>query len=256
MLTRSKSLFLAGFLVLSGFLSSSGIVYSADVTVITEDYPPLNYVEDKELKGPSVEIVKAIQKILGSADEIKVYPWARGYKYLETRQNNALFSTTRSKARDPLFKWVGPLAEKKIGMFAKRGRNISLNNLEEAKRFMIGVQRGGVGMHYLAERGFKKIDPSTTPAANLRKLLAGRNDLWFASNATIAGNSKKLGVDVNEFELVLEVDNTFMSIAFNKDTSDAIINRWQAAYDALVKDGTVKAIFRKHNLQSLYPSFQ
>ena len=256
MFLRMKNYFLAACFCVVGLMPISGIVLGADVTVITEDYPPLNYVEDKQLKGPSVEIVRAIQKKLNNTDEIKVYPWARGYKYLETRINTALFSTTRTKAREHLFKWVGPLAEKKIGLFAKRGRNITLNTLEDAKKYLIGVQRGGNGMPYLAERGFKKFDSSTTPAANLRKLLAGRNDLWFASNATVAGNCKKLGIDVNEVELVLEVDNTFMAIAFNKDTPDATVNSWQAAYDGLIKDGTVKEIFKKHGLESLYPSFK
>ncbi len=180
--------------------------------------------------------------------------WARGYKYLETRKNTALFSTTRSKSREKLFKWVGPIAEKKIGLFAKRDRNIKLKTLEDAEKYLIGVQRGSVRMQYLEERGFKNFDASTTATTNLKKLMAGRNDLWFSSNATLAGNCKKLNVDVNEFELVLEIENTFQHIAFNKDTPDSIINQWQKTYDGLVKEGVVKDIFQAHDLQSLYPT--
>ena len=120
---------------------------------------------------------------------------------------------------------------------------------------MIGVQRGGIGMQYLEDRGFKNVDASTTPVANLKKLMAGHNDLWFAINATVAGNCKKLDIDVDEIELVLEIESTFMSIAFNKDTPDGIINLWQETYDRLVKEGVVKNIFRTHALESLYPTF-
>lgn len=243
----------AGILA-AGLMASPG--YGTDsLTVITEDYPPLNFVEGGTLTGPSVDIVRAIQGRLGATDEIKVYPWARGYHFLETKPNTVLFSTTRSEAREKLFKWVGPLAEKKIGLFAKRGTPIKLNTLEDAKGYSIGVQKGGVGMQYLADRGFRSFDPSTKPIANLKKLIGGRNDLWFASNATVAGNCKAMNIDVSEVEQVLVVDNTFMYMAFSKNTPDATVEQWQVTYDDLVKDGVVKSIFRKHGLESLYPTF-
>jgi len=251
-----RRIILAAFYIASlGLISPNGVAYGDEaVMVITEDYPPLNYLEDNVLKGPSVEIVRLIKARLGDVSPIKTYPWARGYKYLETRKNTALFSTTRSQKREPLFKWVGPLAEKKIGLFAKKGRGIKLGSLEDAKAYVIGVQRQGHGMQYLQERGFKMFDQSTTAAANLKKLMLGRNDLWFASNATLVGNAGRLKVNVSDFELVLEVDNTFMSIAFHKETPDGTIKRWQAAYDALVKEGVVKEIFKKHGLETLYPT--
>ena len=69
-------------------LASTGMALGGDdLTIITEDYPPLNYVENKELKGPAVDIVQAIQDRLGSADKINVYPWARAYRFLETKKN-------------------------------------------------------------------------------------------------------------------------------------------------------------------------
>jgi hypothetical protein len=33
-----------------------------EIRVITEDYPPLNYVEDSTLKGASVDIVREVLK--------------------------------------------------------------------------------------------------------------------------------------------------------------------------------------------------
>ena len=42
------------------------------LTIMTEDWPPLNYKEGKKLKGPAVEIVQAIKKRLKLKGEIKV----------------------------------------------------------------------------------------------------------------------------------------------------------------------------------------
>ncbi|NNK96304.1 MAG: transporter substrate-binding domain-containing protein, partial [Desulfobacterales bacterium] len=53
---------------------------SEELTVLTENLPPLNYVDNGKLVGPSIEIVKEIQKRVGTNEPIHVYPWARAYK--------------------------------------------------------------------------------------------------------------------------------------------------------------------------------
>ena len=55
-------------------------VLCQELTILTENLPPLNYLENGVLVGPSVEIVKEIQKRVGSQEPIQVYPWARAYK--------------------------------------------------------------------------------------------------------------------------------------------------------------------------------
>jgi hypothetical protein len=46
---------------------------------------------------------------------------------------------------------------------------------------------------------------------------------WFASNATVAGTCERLNVNIEELKLVLEIENTFIYIAFNSATPDSII---------------------------------
>ncbi len=45
-----------------------------DIAMLTEDYPPLNYIENKKLLGPSVDTVLAVKQKLGVKNNIKVYP--------------------------------------------------------------------------------------------------------------------------------------------------------------------------------------
>ena len=95
------------------FLFSAQPLLSADLKILTENLPPLNYVKEGELVGPSVEIVKEIQRRVGSREKIQVYPWSRAYKIALEDENIVLFSTTHTKERDNKFKWVGPLATKR-----------------------------------------------------------------------------------------------------------------------------------------------
>ena len=59
-------------LVASVFLISVQPALSQELTILTENLPPLNYVENGVLVGPSVETVKEIQRRVGSNEEIQV----------------------------------------------------------------------------------------------------------------------------------------------------------------------------------------
>jgi polar amino acid transport system substrate-binding protein len=126
-----KKLFI---LVALAFLVSVQPAVSAELTILTENLPPLNYVEDGVLVGPSVDIVREIQRRVGSDDEIKVYPWARAYKMALEEENIVLFSMTYTKVRYDKFKWIGPVATKRDILVAKKGSSIRINSLEDAKK--------------------------------------------------------------------------------------------------------------------------
>ncbi len=79
-------MYLVKFLVMIAvaiFLCASLPARCEELIIVTEDYPPLNYIENEVLVGPSVEIVKAIQKDLNNKVDIAIMPWARGYTLTE-----------------------------------------------------------------------------------------------------------------------------------------------------------------------------
>lgn len=221
--------------------------------ILTEDFPPLNYLENADVHGPAVDIVNAIQKKLGRHDFIKNVPWARGYYYLENKPGTVLFAIARSKEREGQFKWVGPIAKKKYSFFVKKGSTIKINNLEDAKKYKIGVQLGGVGMQHLQSEGFTKLDSTSLPKTNLVKLMGGRFDMWYSSHATAYAMADKLNIKRDEIKPVLRMKTNQMYIAFHKETKDSIITSWQQALESLMADGTIKNIYKAYGLESLYP---
>ncbi|MCA9749901.1 MAG: hypothetical protein KC414_12405, partial [Romboutsia sp.] len=64
--------------------------------------------------GINTDIVLEMFQIMGNnktANDILIVPWARGYSQAKSKTAAvALFSTTRTKAREDLFKWVGPIS--------------------------------------------------------------------------------------------------------------------------------------------------
>ncbi len=161
-------------------VSSSFAAYAQnELKIMTEDWPPLNYRQGSTASGPAVDIVRSIQKKLDSRSNIAILPWKRAYEDILVKPNTMLFSMVRTREREHLFKWVGPVAEKKYAFYAKKGAGIHLNNIDEIRRYSIGVQNGGATQEYLRKNGFTKVEAITKVRQNLNKLLNGRIMLWY-----------------------------------------------------------------------------
>ena len=67
-------------------------------------------MENGELKGYCVDILKAVWKNMGGSEQpILVLPWARGYAMVQKEPNHMLFAMARTPERENQFKWVGPI---------------------------------------------------------------------------------------------------------------------------------------------------
>jgi len=234
--------------ILFFFLIFTVSLHSKTLNLMTEIFPPYQYKSniDNSLIGISIEIIRAIQKELGTKDNIKVYPWSRGIKMLQKKKNTALFSMLRTKEREKKFKWVGPLTKMQLVFFKKRGSSIVLNSLEDAKKISkIGVTRNVANYDILTEKGFENLDiiKSGVDEQNIQKLVKGRIDLWLALKKSGLYNAKEMGCggQITPIENIIVFEGD-LYIAFNKDTKDSVINRWQNALDKIRKNRLITKI--------------
>jgi polar amino acid transport system substrate-binding protein len=237
-------------LMASVFIFSVQPLLSAELTILTENMPPLNYLKDGVLVGPSVEIVKEIQKRVGSHEQIKVFPWARAYKMALEKENVVLFGMTHTKDREDKFKWIGPLATKRDILVAKKDSGIVINSLEDAKKVKrIGTLRDDTRERLLKSHGFTNLESVSDEQKNAKKLAAGRIDLWTYKKPGLKTVCELAGVDCNEFEEVFHLRKIDVSIAFSKKTSDSIVEKWRNAFNEMLNDGTIQRIRNKWNVE-------
>jgi len=237
-------------IVASVLLISVQPVLSAELTILTENMPPLNYLKDGVLVGPSVEIVKEIQRRVGSHEQIKVYPWARAYKIALEEENVVLFGTTYTKVRHDKFKWIGPLATKRDILVAKKGSGIKINSLEDAKKVKrIGTLRDDTRERLLKRLGFTNLEPVSDEQKNAKKLVLGRIDLWTYKKPGLKTVCELAGVDYNEIEEVYHLRKIDLMIAFSKKTSDSIVQKWRNGFNEMLADGTIMQIRKKWNFK-------
>ena len=240
----NKVLFILVTVILLGSQSS----VCEELTILTEILPPLNYVDNGVLVGPSVETVAAIQKKVGSLEPIQVYPWSRAYKMALEEKNVILFGMTYTKVRHDKFKWVGPLATKRDILVARKGSGIMIRTIEDAKKVkQIGTLRDDTRGRLLESYGFTNLEPVSDEQLNAKKLALGRIDLWAYKIPGLRTVCDLAGVDYTQFEEVYHLREIDLMIAFSKKTSDAIVKKWQDAFDELIADGTILQIRKNWN---------
>lgn len=223
---------------------------SQELRIITEIYPPYNYTEDGEPTGKpmglAVDIVREMQKRLGDTTPIEVMPWARGYQTALTKPGVMLFSTTRTEAREHLFKWVGPIVQGDQVFFARKDSPLKVDSLDDAREAVsIGVYRDDVGEQFLKERKFTNLEIVSNPLLLARMLANGRIDLWISGRDVGAFTARQAGVDPGLFRVAYVIETRELYCAFSGKTPDEVVDRWRKAFESMESDGTFKAIVER-----------
>ncbi len=237
-----KRLLLLGFTLLAASTS-----YSQEMLVLSEEYTPYQYNDEQgQLTGFGIELITLIFKEAGitmQEGQIQIYPWARTYKMLLETENSVAFMTTRNDQRENLLKWVGPLAPRKMWLYKLRERtDIRIETLEDAKKYVVGGYRSSQ-TDYLIELGFPNLEIVPQEKLNIRKLLKGRVDLISSLELTIVARLKDMGLSYDVVEKAILFDGRFdYYLAINQQTSDALVNRMQDAFDKIKQSGAYDKI--------------
>jgi ABC-type amino acid transport substrate-binding protein len=238
--------------ILMFFIST--LIANENINIYTEEYPPYNMKKGDELKGIVVDVVEAILKEIKSKQsksDIVLTNWSRAYMMAQKKKNSMVFSTMRTKERDKHFKWVGPIAPTTKNIIALKSKNIKIKTPRDLNKYKIGTVLKDSAEELLGDLGVKKSNLKSIGGKNalelsLKKLLNGRIDM-FAYNSNVAQYySKENGIDWNKFEIVYVLKETDVYLAFNNQTNDKIINKWQKAFELIKLNGTYQRILEKY----------
>ncbi|MBF0240156.1 MAG: transporter substrate-binding domain-containing protein, partial [SAR324 cluster bacterium] len=212
------------------------------LTLMASEYPPWNYVKDGKPAGFAVDVVHELMHREHRTDSIQISYWNDGYQKTLKDPNTAVLSTMRTLEMDPLFKWVGPLAGVSLDFIGLKKSRLSFS-LESAKRVgKIAVVTNSPGEQLLKQKGFTNLQNFTDERYALKALAEGVVNLWVVNTLTSEHLIQQAELKPEKFEKVFELTSGNLFIAFSKDTSDEIVNRWQTRLDEMKQDGTFKTI--------------
>ena len=242
MIKRLSSILCALILVFSSVTSAS------DFKIMTEELKPFGYYEQGKLTGVCVEIVRELLEDLSLPDTIEVYPWDRAYRETQNMPNRILFAMGRNEAREPLFKWVGPLLDNTTYFYKRKNSPVSINSIEDARIVDgIAVRKNYFTHTHLKNLGFSNLYVTREEDLGLRMLIANRVDLVAIGELGLKPYCERYELDCSAVENTgVAVYESKLYIAFSKDTQDRVIKRWQKSLDDLKQRSAFKRIIDKY----------
>ncbi len=212
----------------------------------TEEYPPITFARDGRADGLGTAIVREIMRRTGTDAPIEVVPWARGYLYATRDANTGLFVTTRTPAREALFKWVGPVTATRAALYKRRGDPLVLSALDQARiAGGIVVPRNWYLHQQLQARAFENLVEVATPGEAIRLLAGGRAQLMALDDVTLATSRAAVKVEAEALVEALPLDDAVQYIAFSQGTDEDLVTHWQAALDAMKADGSYLTLYHR-----------
>ena len=211
------------FVIISLFLLSAGLYaesYPA-LEILTEEFAPYNFEENGKLQGISVDLLVLMLERAGfseTREDIKVMVWSRAYGLVLNNPDTLLFSMTRTKERENLFKWVGPIDTNVIELFAKKSKHIVIPSADDFVRYRIGTVINDAGEQLLVAHGYplEKLYRVVQRDQIRHMLYNDRIDLTPDNRRGFIGYTREAGYNPDDFESVYVLNTDYISYAFNE----------------------------------------
>lgn len=222
-----------------------------DLVLLTENFPPYNmakngknFAQDENINGIATDIVREIFKRADITYSLTLrFPWERIYKLTLEKPGYGVFVMARLPDREKLFKWVGPIGPDDWIMLARADSKITLETLNDARKYKIGAYKGDAIAETLAKQGLNPI-VVLRDQDNARKLVNGQIDLWATGDP--AGRYLARQEGVSGLKTVLRFNSAELYLALNKDVPDETVAKLQAALDQMRKEGRVDEIMAQY----------
>ncbi|HKJ65634.1 MAG TPA: transporter substrate-binding domain-containing protein [Desulfopila sp.] len=216
----------------------------------TEPLAPLHYEENGKVVGIATEIVNAIFNEAGFKTHIKMYPWNRTYRAVLADEEGFVYTINRTERREQLFKWIGPILDKKVFLYRLKHRyDIDASTIEEAKKYTTAVILGHSLTTALKDKGFregKELIITPNKKVQMKLFLAGRCDLITGNQYTIHQALKAEGHALKDVEPAVFISAGNYYIGANPGVDDQVIARLQEASVRVQQSGIIDGSIKKY----------
>jgi ABC-type amino acid transport substrate-binding protein len=206
---------------------------SRNLVAVANQNKLLQYRENGENKGPTIEILNAILAGANFNADVEFMPWARAFAKGKNSPNTLILSMIRTPERENDFHWlikVSQTARVFISLESKPQNYI--DDIEQAKNKLIAVVLDSAGYKELIASGFSEnkniyVVSNNTQMINL--LVNGRVDLVYADPNNVKSHLKVMNKSevAIRFKKVAPQNQRNSYIALNLSTNSEIVNQLQ-----------------------------
>lgn len=204
------------FTLLQCFVSSF-VLAESEFTIVSEEYPPYEYLEDGKPVGQDVEILQEAAKIAGIKISYQFFPWERATDMVKKGNADAIISLFKNEERSAfLYFPETPLSYEKNVIFANKFFSGDIKNLDDLKGKTVGIMSG---YSYGEFDNYKDAikEEAFSQKILLNKLKGNRYQLVVNNELVTFFMLKSLDIEKSEFrELSYVIGNDPLFIGFSK----------------------------------------
>jgi polar amino acid transport system substrate-binding protein len=211
-------------------------VSAKDLTYLTEQYPPFNFLENGRLQGISIDLLEMVWERMGvdlNRSIIKILPWAECNQTALNKRNTVICAMAKSPEREHLFKWAGPIGPFRTVLLAKKSRNISITSPEDLNDYRIGAIEEDNAVQMLLDEGAERenlhLEVLSEPIVEM--LENGSIDAWAHGDMAGLWLIQQSGGNASDYEAAYVLGQTDAYYAFNVETPDSLVQSFQQAID-------------------------
>ena len=220
---------------------------AAQIQVYSEELRPLAFIRDGRQEGLAVELVAEIMRRVDNTGSITLVPWARGWHYVTTRPDVALFTMSWTTERARKFTLLGPLLLGEINLYTRSDNNQQSGDVDQISPLQrIPVTRSGICNDSLREVGLgPQLHDVTMTVQAIKMVSKRRADFFCAYDYTANVLIRQAGYSPSAFKkfATLRQDRTY--IAFSSETDRVQLAAWLAALREMRAEGVIERISSK-----------
>ncbi|HCL56932.1 MAG TPA: hypothetical protein DHW82_07985 [Spirochaetia bacterium] len=236
-------------LLLLGVLSFPLYAEKKIIKLATLDWEP--YIGQKLANnGYVAEIAREAFLREGYELQLDFLPWARVVQETKSGKYDGYFPEYYSKEVEKDFIFSAKFKGGPLVFFKKKGRNISYEKLTDLKPYTIGVVREYVNTEEFDKADYLKKEEVVDDLTNIKKLLAGRIDLFVADKFVGLYLLRTfLPEKAGEMDFIspsLEEKDLYLCFPKQITRSEMLVKVFNSGLEKIIKDGTVNKILKKH----------
>lgn len=215
-----------------------------------ENYAPISFEQNGEVKGISPDIIREAFKRIGYDASLQVLPWKRAQEMVKNGDADALFSPYKNAEREQIYSFPSvPLMEEQNVFMVRKDSEIKFDgDVTKLSKYTIGTVDGYIAFKEYVDKGQAKVDYSGNMEQAIDKMLNNRGvDLVYNTNYIMYDTLKKMGKldQVKELKPAVVVNPSYLAFTKKRDFSE-LIQKFEKALTDMKADGTYQGIIDRY----------
>jgi polar amino acid transport system substrate-binding protein len=217
----------------------------AALHLLTDENAPFGYTDpaSQKITGITADMVVEAASRAKQPYVLEIFPWARAYSLAKNDPDTCVYPLARLPERESLFRWVGPLSVNTWVLYAKSSFQGEIGSLAALEKYTVGGLLQDGPAVYLKSQGVN-VEMVGDNKHNLKKLAAGRIDLWATGLYRGRALATEEGItDIKPVYTIKEVDHY---LACSPKTAESAVKALNHAVDTMRRDGWMKKVSERY----------